>query len=270
MAKRRNYAARNGGGVYRYTPKRKAALRRAQAISARKRRGKKSNVMRNVVITSTLVGAGAAAVYGYQNRSKIRAASDSWKAAVQPGSKERLRIANALGGNQVAAPTKKAAPTKGAAKKTNLDVVPGRPNGYNGEVTAFPKQAKDVEVANKLIEGSDRPYNIDRFLPKGTKGLIFGKRVTGNAASRAVAEHAANAGKIKKHDVDASGILHDMVADGSVSRVVLGKENKRRKAQGRDPLPTPKSGRVGVTRKPKAKQTLESKAFEQWLRDFGD
>jgi hypothetical protein len=264
MAKKRGRNVRRG--QYRYTQKRAVALRRAQAISARKRKGRRNSAIKGAIVGATIAGVGAAAIYGYKNRSSIQATSVRWKAAVQPGSKERVRLANAIGGNLIKKPTKKTAATKGAKTMTRIDLGKVNPNIVDpSRNNAFPRQQRDVEVTNKLISGSDRPYNVDKFLPKGVKGLVYGKRVTGNAASRAVDAHAQAKGKITGEDVDASGILHSMIADGSVTRVYAGK-----KLKGKKPPIKPVNSRAGVTRKGQPKQTLEAKALEQWIKDFGE
>lgn len=264
MARRKNVRR----GSYRYTPKRAQALKRAQAISARKRKSRRNTAIKGAIAGATLAGIGAAAIYGYRNRSTIgsdvRATRNRWKNAVQPGSKERVRLANAIGGNLIKKPTSKKPATKGAKSMTRTQISAVDPNIIDPSRTnAFPKQQRDVEVVNRLIAGSSRPYNIDKFLPKGVKGLVYGKRVTGNAASRAVQAHVDAKGKITGEDVDGSAILHDMIADGTVSKVYAGK-----KLKGKKPPIKPKSSRVGVTKKPRAKPTLESKALEQWIKDF--
>ena len=285
MAKRKR---RGSKGPYRYTSKRAAALKRAQTISARKRKGQRNAAIKGVVAGATLAGIGAGAIYGYKNRSTIKATTGNWKNAVQPGSKERVRVANAISGAIIRKPTsapdrpfskaaldaKQQAANIRAAKKANKasgfnrsDLGTANPNAVDpGRNNAFPKQQRDVEIVNKLITGSDRPYNIDKFIPRGVKGLIFGKRVTGNAASRAVAAHVEAKGKMNVGDVDASGILHNMIADGTVTRVYGGRKVK---PKSKPPI-KPRNSRAGVTRKPKPKSSLESKAFDQWLKDFGD
>lgn len=277
MAKRKG--TRIARGQYRYTPKRAMALKRAQAISARKRKGR---IVKGVIAGATLAGIGGVAIHGYKNRSRIRdsgyasvAAGDvhstaiRWKKAVQPGSKERVRLANALSGNIVKKPTGKRPATKGAKSMTRTQIAAVHPNVVDpNRNNAFPKQQKDVEVANSLIEGSDRPYNIDKFLPRGIKGLVHGKRITGAAAARAVKTHVDAKGNITGEDVDGSGILHDMMAEGNVSRVVYGRKTKKKAKFNNDTLLKPKNTRAGATRKPKPKPTLESKAFEQWIEDF--
>jgi hypothetical protein len=279
MAKR-NQRRRNSS-VYRYTPKRKAALKRAQAISARKRKSQRNAAIKGAVAGATLAGVGAAAIYGYKNRSTIKATSTSWKNAVQPGSKERLRIANAIGGNLIAKPpsqdrlfTKAALDAKWQAKQVKKAKSANKPRNFVAAAdpnkvdpsrnNAFPKQQKDVEVVNKLIEGSDRPYNIDKFIPRGVKRLIYGKPVTGAAASRAVQTHVEAKGKIAKEDINASGILHDMIADGSATKVYAGKKVPQHKK----PPVKPRNARAGVTKKPRAKTTLADKALEQFIKDF--
>lgn len=277
MAKRKG--KRIARGQYRYTPKRAMALKRAQAISARKRKGR---IVKGVIAGATLAGIGGAAIHGYKNRSRIResgyaavAASDvyttgvRWKKAVQPGSKERVRIANAIGGNLVKKPTSKKPATKGAKTMTRTQIAAVDPNIIDpSRNNAFPRAQKDVEVANSLIEGSDRPYNIDKFLPRGIKGLVHGKRVTGAAVARGVKAHVNAKGDTTGEDIDGSGILHDMMAEGNVSRVVYGKKARQKAKFNNDTLLKPKNARAGVTRKPKPKPTLESKAFDQWIEDF--
>lgn len=243
MAKKR----RGSRGPYRYTAKRKVALKRAQAISARKRRGKR--IKTAVGITSVVAGVGAGAYLGYKYRpgsgnnlgSDVRATGHriakapgrgmaEVRRAVQPGSKEMMRIAHALSPATVPNPNAKKGrgkPTKGAKTMTRTELGKVDPNSVDPERNnAFPKQQRDVDVVNKLMEGSDRPHNVDRFLPRGVKGLIFGKRVTGQAGAKAVSRHAQNKGALTGNDVSKSGILNDMIADGSVTKVYRGKKAK--------------------------------------------
>jgi hypothetical protein len=270
MAKKRSRRGRNRN--YRYTAKRATALKRAQAISARKRKGRRVAIAKGVVTGATLAGVGAAAIYGYKNRSTIgsdiRSTKNRWRNAVQPGSKERVRIANAITGG-VKKPTKKRPATKGAKTMTRTDLGKVNPNTVDpNRNNAFPKQQRDVEVANKLISGSDRPYNIDKFLPRGVKGLVHGKRVTGAAAGRAAKEHSKAKGAMGVAADDAAGILHDMVKDGEVSRVVYGKKVKKKAKYYNDPLMTPSNRRAGYTRRNNPKPTFMDKVMDQYIEDF--
>jgi len=71
---------------YKFTPKRRAALKKASLASARKRR--RNNVAK---ATGGIVAAGAVGYIGYR-----RVKTGSWKQAVQPWNKENVRIAGAI------------------------------------------------------------------------------------------------------------------------------------------------------------------------------
>jgi hypothetical protein len=267
---KRNQNGRRGNGPYRYTAKRKAALTRAQAISARKRKRNK-NIATGVIAGATLAGIGATAIYGYKNRKEIQITSRRWKNAVQPGSKERVRLANALSGNLVKKPSSKTGATRGAKTMTRTQIEAVHPDLIDpSRNDAFPKRGADAKFAADKAKNADRAYNVDKFLPKGVKGLIYGKQVTGEAAGRAIQTHVEAKGKITGESVDGSAILHDMIADGTAKKVYAGRRRrgKGKTKSGVTPPVIPKSGRAGRTARPAAPQNLESKAFDQWIADF--
>lgn len=92
MAGRRG---RGNRGNYKFTYKRKAALARAQKISARKRRG--DSPLKKAGKIAGIVAVGATAAYlGHRHRGTIGKTASNWRAAVQPGNKEQVRINNAV------------------------------------------------------------------------------------------------------------------------------------------------------------------------------
>lgn len=111
MAKRKSYRHH---GNYRFTPSRKAALRRAALISAKKRRNHRIKVAAGVV--GALAGAGAAAYAGHRYGSSAVAGVSSFKPkmaaarnnlavrlASSPQIKESVRVKSAV---SVAHPSK--------------------------------------------------------------------------------------------------------------------------------------------------------------------
>lgn len=95
MARSRRYGRGKSRGYYKFTPKRKAALRKAQFVSAKNRKGSGSN-LKKIATIGVLAGAGVGvAVVGYKNRDTIRKAGD-WRKTASPENKERTRAANAI------------------------------------------------------------------------------------------------------------------------------------------------------------------------------
>jgi len=98
MARSRRYGRGKSRGYYRFTAKRKAALKRAQFISAKNRKGSgKGSNFKKIATIGVLAGVGAGvAVAGYKNRDAIGAKVGDWRKAVSPDRKERTRSANAI------------------------------------------------------------------------------------------------------------------------------------------------------------------------------
>ena len=83
------------GGPYKFTARRRYALKRAQEISARKRKQQRNK--RIGVAAGAIAGIAIAGYLGSKHRGGIRSNNPgAIRAAVQPGAKENTRIANAL------------------------------------------------------------------------------------------------------------------------------------------------------------------------------
>ena len=80
MAKRN--AARR---AYRFTGRRRSALKKAQLKSAQKRKGGGGKALVGI---GMLAGVGAAAYLGYHHRGTIAKKAGDWRKAVQPKAKE--------------------------------------------------------------------------------------------------------------------------------------------------------------------------------------
>ena len=90
MAKRRGGYRR---GSYKFTARRRAALKKAQLKSAQKRKGSGKKI---AIAAGAIGGLAAVAYLGSRHRGKISGNKNASRNAVQPGSKESTRIANAI------------------------------------------------------------------------------------------------------------------------------------------------------------------------------
>ena len=87
-------------GSYKFTYKRKAALARAQAISARKRKG--DSPIKKIGKIAGIAGAvGATAYLGYRHRGTIGKTASGWKNAVSPGAKEKTIVASGISADAI-------------------------------------------------------------------------------------------------------------------------------------------------------------------------
>lgn len=94
MAKSRSGRGYYNRGKYRFTPARQKALKRAQEISARKRRN--SLIKRGATVGVLAGTVGTLAYLGVKNRDTIGRKASDWRKSVQPGNKEKVRTANAV------------------------------------------------------------------------------------------------------------------------------------------------------------------------------
>lgn len=229
--RRRNYRKT----PYRYTPARAQALKRAQAISARKRRNR--NIRRAAVAAGVVTGVGAGAYLGYKHGGKggsvassvsgrfsaknIQARQAALRAKFDPNTKERTRI-------QIAQ-----AP-------------------YQSTAVPFGKGSQQP-VSEK------RPYNVDRFI---NRDILRGRKLKRGTAqrpkyiNRQIQKHQENVGKLTGRTVDSSKIIKDMIADGTVRGRVTGKRTR---------------SKATIAKKKRNRDAnLKQKAFEQWLKDNPD
>lgn len=98
MARSRRYGRGKSKGYYKFTPKRKAALRKAQFVSAKNRKGKTLTSGKKIAIgVGVLTAVGAVGVVGYQNRDRIGQGRNSdWRKTADPNVKERTRSGNSV------------------------------------------------------------------------------------------------------------------------------------------------------------------------------
>jgi hypothetical protein len=95
MAKRRGGGVYNRGGPYKFTARRRYALKRAQEISARKRKSQRNKKI--AVAAGAIAGLAVAGYLGSKHVGGIRSNNPrAVRAAVQPGAKENTRIGNAI------------------------------------------------------------------------------------------------------------------------------------------------------------------------------
>lgn len=98
MARSRRYGSGKGRGYYKFTPKRKAALRKAQFVSAKNRKGKGLTKGGKIAIgVGVLAGAAAIGYVGARNYDKIGSRSKGdWRKTADPDVKERTRSGNSV------------------------------------------------------------------------------------------------------------------------------------------------------------------------------
>lgn len=245
MARRRRRGRSNS--VYRYTPRRAAALKRAQTISARKRRNKR--IKTAAIVAGTVTGVGASAYLGYKHGGNMG------NVAKQVVSR-RPKKAGASNGPFSAANLNAKRAVQPQIKETKRTVIEQVAHDGNGVSKAFGKSR--YQPAREK-----RPYSVDRFI---NRDILYGRKLKRGRIDktnpekskpkyidRQIAIHQKNKGELTKKPVDGSKILKDMIADGSVRGRVSGKRRR-----------TKTNRQVGTGNK---KQTLADKAFQQWLKD---
>jgi hypothetical protein len=118
MAKRSTRRRKGGyrSTNYVFTSRRKYALKRAQALSAKKR--KQQKFVKIARVGGILAGVGAAAYLGHRHRGTIGSAAGNWRNGFRPTNKEATRVSSNIG---VAHPSQTTVITPGAraaAQKT--------------------------------------------------------------------------------------------------------------------------------------------------------
>ena len=243
MAKRR--VAR---GAYKMTARRRVALKKAQAASARKRR--KRNTKRVIGGVAAVAGIGAAAYAGHKYGGSAKTVAGSIRnrfktggisvggitvsrtavAAVQPGAKEATRVAGAV--SPAAAPrhnapkVKKPNPTMGAATATFTRTQV--PTLSKTEQSELMKEATAPRGPSWLDESS---FNEDGTVTKNalagiSKELVAGKQITAQQAHHALSKKAKASG-ISISKQQRQSIVNAMIAEGTVSTSTQGKKARK-------------------------------------------
>ena len=267
-AKKAGRSGKGGGyGKYKYTTKRAVALRRAQAISARKRKGKRMKYAAGAAIG--VIGVGTVAVLGHKYGGTAVDSVKSYapgmthlknqaiaRMSVAPGIKELIRTRTAISPASTPRPnaprarsSKAATAAQGAKEFTHTDlgkVDPQSMQGADPHSGAFPKRAEDIAAVKKMEAASDRPYNVDKFLPRP---IVRGrKKLPAKVAQSAVEKHARNKGEVTGKQVDRNPILNQMIADGTVSKRTRGRRTASNKG-------TPGGRRTPAKAQPKNQMT---------------
>lgn len=165
MARKGNYRR----GPYQFTYKRRAALARAQAISARKR--KREGPVKKIAKIAGIAGAiGATAYLGYRHRGTIGKTAGNWRNAVQPGNKEATRISSAI---SVAPPSRTTVITPGARARADAvrqSLQPRAPRNVDPEKRTE-RQARRLSKTNPKNVTSD-----NRIVTKKRKRTVSGSK----------------------------------------------------------------------------------------------
>lgn len=242
---RKKYGKRNrynGHGRSGRSAKQRQQILRAQSISARKRKGK-GHGKKIAIATGVLAGVGATYA-GYKLHSSAKANNTSISremsvvgtrfkknavsgharmvAAVQPGSKERTRIAMAVtsalaprGGNGTGGK-----PTNGAASMTRTEVA----RMSDGQIQSLRDSEAQKEYlrqrphldpraeAQQEKRNADPHGGVDKFLPG--KELRYGKKVKRTTAEKAIATHVEAKSAITHDHTPGEAILNEMIAKG--------------------------------------------------------
>lgn len=225
-------------GAYKMTPRRKAALKKAQAISARKRRKNRNRAIAGGV--GIVAGAGIAYA-GYKYRGNISAEFKKHSASVDGIVKDaRTRIAHQIAPREAtrkagavspaAAPrhnapkVKKPKATRGAKSMTKTTV----PQIDKAEQSELMKQATKPRGPSWLDEST---FNEDGTVSKNalagiSKELLTGNVITAQQAHSALAKSARAVGKPLTQK-QRSAIVNAMIAEGTVSRSVNGTKARK-------------------------------------------
>jgi hypothetical protein len=238
-----------GSYPYKFTSRRKAALKRAQLISARKRKGNGNKAIAVVAGIGLTAGVGYA---GYKINKNIKSGGN-WRGQVTPDKKEANIKKNAV--------SPASTPRKGIAPIHNKKgVVPGQGVTYRrvdlGKTN--PQDVKDFQ-AWLDAEGKWKRDNttseqmLEKTIPRR---LLQGKQIGQGTAKRAIAQHknalrgatGYTKGKkggrgskkwVQKNNIagtaDEIAMLNMMVAEGEVKRAYRGRRNRKKSTQGVTP-----------------------------------
>lgn len=229
MARRR----RRSNYPYRYTPARQKALRRAQEISARKRRNKR--IKTAAIVAGGVTGVAASAYLGHKYGGRAGSVANSVK-TTRPFTAASL-----------------------AQKRTRAAVQPHAKELKRTIIKQVSHSGPNVIAPNKAnVDKPNRPYNVDRFI---NRDLLYGRKLKRGTkqhpkyVDRQIQKHQENKGKLTNRPVDDSKIIKQMIGDGTVRGRVSGKRTK-----------TKTNRQTGAGRRTKA-QNVQAKAFQQWLKD---
>ena len=249
------------GTYYKMTPKRKAALRKAQLASARKRRRNKV-IKRAAIGTGVAIGVGAGAYLGVKHPATIKKAgaktAAKTRAAVQPLVKEANRVHSGLtkGFRRGAGPDAGASTPQPRRNVTGWDHSPWahkhtpRPqrdtSGYTH--TVIPQISwEEAEALQNAADPSaweraNRQWNrqwrkLQREKKTGQtevrgvpRALVFGKKLSQKKAWKIISrasEVRATGGGEGFTQAQKVAILNQMIADGSVQKNLRGRAARR-------------------------------------------
>lgn len=182
---------RRGKSAYKFTSSRRTALKRAQLLSARKRKGRGNKIAGAIAGTAVAGGIGA---YIVSRKNK----TGSWKSAVQPWQKEKVRQDNAISPPWARVPN----PNKPSVAKP---VKPGDAAAEKALLQALAQEGRDKLAAEeqKKKERREAEVDHDEFIDKTIpRAIIEGKPVSAREAKRAIAQHRnAIFGKKNENDL---------------------------------------------------------------------
>lgn len=222
-------ARRRRNVPYRYTARRRAALKKAQIASAKKRRRRNISIGVGVL---TAAGVGAAVYAGSKQPGGLTGVYRSGKASATglvnsakvksgftPLSQERGRIASAVSpaaAPRVSAPKVKKPKATNGAKSMTRNVIPTIGKTEQSELM---KQATKPRGPSILDPST---YNEDGTVSKNIiagveKTLLTGKPITAQQAHKAL----GGRGLTQKQR---SAVVNQMIAEGTVQRSIRGKK----------------------------------------------
>lgn len=276
MAKTRGYY---NHGKYNFTARRRAQLKRAQAISARKR---KTNAIKAAVV---LAGVGAIAFAGYKNRgtinnkiSKVQRARtlgrSDWRKAVAPENKEITRVASAI---SVAGPSSTRITEVDRARARNtrnaMAAQDERKRGRGAATDGRSAQREARSVRSTIRNGRRGRLNDDNSVKSITQLVEEGKKVTRGRKTASLRSTPGGTKTPKKANPknQARDIYEDMFSDETNTYTLLpedvagSKTKTTSSSRNSSKLPAPTTGTNGTKNaKPRLKKPQTSEEERQW------
>lgn len=265
MAKTRGYYSR---GKYTFTARRRAQLKRAQAISARKR---KRNAIKAAVV---LAGVGAVAFAGYKNRGTISRKTSEWKNAVSPKRKQENRVASAI---SVASPSSTRITEADRARARNtrnaMAAQDERKRGRGAATDGRSAQREARSVRSTIRNGRRGRLNDDNSVKSITQLAEEGKKITRGRKTASLRSTPGGTKTPKKANPQnqARDVYADMFSDETNTYTLLpedvaGSKTKTTSSSrnsSKPPAPTTGANRT-KNAKPRLKKPQTSEEERQW------
>jgi hypothetical protein len=217
MARSRRYGRGKGRGYYKFTPKRAAALKKAQFVSAKNRKGKGLTQGKKIAIgVGVLAGAAAIGYVGAKNYDKIGSKSKAdWRKTSDPHNKEATRAANSV---SVAHPSQ------------TVSVTP--------ETVPAPRMSTPITDSDRAKAAAHRQKERD----KATRET---RNVTGSSLNDIASFEKEAARKASENQIDrqVKGVLRATKRTGGTARITADNKVKSPLQLVEDGLPKATRGR---------------------------